>query len=90
MKNLVSSAFVNSLRKAIHLGLLEMAPTEQIRELAEKALLQHALSSADGLQLAVALAWCGERPHNRQFICGDKKLSEVAGKVGFDVVLLPS
>ncbi len=66
---------------------VEMAPTEQIRELAEKTLLQYALSSADGLQLAAALAWCGERPRNRQFICGDKKLSEFAGKVGFDVTL---
>ena len=35
---------------------VEMAPTEQVRELAERVLLSHALSSADGLQLAAALA----------------------------------
>lgn len=69
---------------------VEMAPTEQIRELAEKVLLQHALSSADGLQLAAALVWCGERPRHRPFICSDKKLSEAAEGLGFDVCYLPA
>lgn len=69
---------------------VEMVPTEQIRELAEKVLLQRALSSADGLQLAAALAWCGERPRHRAFICGDKRLSVAAENLGFDVRYLPA
>jgi len=69
---------------------VEMAPTEQIRELAEKVLLHHALSSADGLQLAASLAWCSERPRHRTFICGDQKLSAAAEKLGFDVRYLPA
>jgi len=67
-----------------------MAPTEQVRELAERVLLSHALSSADGLQLAAALAWCDERPRRRAFICGDKKLSKAAENLGFDTSYLPA
>jgi predicted nucleic acid-binding protein len=69
---------------------VEIAPTNRIVELAEKVLLPHPLSSADGLQLAAALAWCSDRPRRHTFICADKKLSEVAEKIGFDVRFLPT
>lgn len=68
---------------------VEIAPTSRIFDLAEKVLLPHSLSSADGLQLAAALAWCGEQPRRHAFVCADKKLSEAAKKTGFDVRFLP-
>jgi predicted nucleic acid-binding protein len=69
---------------------VEISPSEQVRELAEQVLRQHALSAADGLQLAAALLWCDKQPHHRRFVCADKKLAEAAEKLGFDVVFLAS
>lgn len=67
---------------------VEIAPTEQILGVAEKVLLQHSLTSADGLQLSAAMVWCNEKPRNHSFVCADKKLSEAAEKIGFDLIFL--
>ena len=66
----------------------EIAPTIAIREQAEKLLPVHELRAADALQLAAALAWCKGFPKGRQFVCGDKNLSEAATKEGFTVTFL--
>lgn len=87
-EGVLSQAQLNQTCKRLEVlqrSWVEITPTEQIRELARQVLLNHALSSADGLQLAAALAWCDERPRDRIFVCGDKRLSEAAAKIGFDV-----
>ncbi len=65
-----------------------ITPTEQVLELTEKVLSQYSLSTADGLQLAAALVWCAEQPRHHTFVCADKKLSDAAEKVGFDVIFI--
>jgi predicted nucleic acid-binding protein len=79
--------FLQTCRKleVLQKSWVEMEPTEQIRTLTKQVLLNHALSTADGLQLAAALVWCDERPRDRIFVCCDRRLSEAAEKVGFDV-----
>lgn len=56
--------------------------------LAEELPEKFGLRSLDAFQLASALIWCSERPRNRQFICADRRLAEVASDAGFDVVAL--
>ncbi len=69
-------------------GWNEILPSEDLRELAMKILDQYALRAADSLQLTAALIWCGQRPAKRNFICGDRRLSEAAEALGFSVVRL--
>ena len=64
----------------------EVQPSEQVREMAERLPESYALRTADALQLAAALVWCRERPHNRPFICLDHRLGVAAQHVGFDVL----
>ena len=64
----------------------EVQPSEQVRELVEGLPESYALRAADALQLAAALVWCRERPHNRAFICLDHRLGVAAQHVGFDVL----
>ncbi len=49
---------------------------------------RHGIRAMDAFQLAAAIVWCNERPRNRPFVCADKRLGDVAGDGGFDVVLL--
>lgn len=67
---------------------IEIAPDEDVRQLAMQLLAQHRLRAADSLQLAAALVWCYERPKQRFFLSGDQRLSEAAESVGFSVVSL--
>ena len=64
----------------------EVAPDEELRELAMALLEEHSLRVGDSLQLAASLVWCQQRPSKRTFICTDRKLAEAAGKTGFSVV----
>ena len=86
-KNLTKKGFEQARHR---LGILaaawfEICPDGKVRDLAEQLLDQHALSTADGLQLAAALVWCREQPRHRPFICADRQLSKAAEKAGFDV-----
>jgi predicted nucleic acid-binding protein len=64
----------------------EVPPSDSIRETAVRLLRRHQLSGADALQLAGALAWCGDRPAGQRFCCLDQRLSTAALAEGFDVL----
>jgi predicted nucleic acid-binding protein len=64
----------------------EVAPLDEVRNLAERLLRTHPLRAADSLQLAAALVWCNSLPKGRAFVCGDGRLSEAAEKEGFNVI----
>jgi predicted nucleic acid-binding protein len=63
----------------------EVAPSDNVRDIAFRQLDRFPLRGADGLQLAAALAWCGERPRGRWFVCADRRLAAAAVAAGFDV-----
>ena len=67
----------------LRLSWREIEPTEEIRTDAESLLDRFPLKSADSLQLAAALAWCGDRPQSRPFISGDKQLLSAASQLSF-------
>ncbi len=72
------------------LGLLEADWTENVdyegvRERAERLLGTHALSAADGLQLAAALVAVEEKTRGFSFVTLDARLAEAASKEGFSV-----
>jgi hypothetical protein len=65
---------------------IEIQPSEEVRQSAEKLLKLHPLRAADSLQLSAALTWCNHNPHGKMFISDDTKLLEAAEKEGFDVI----
>ncbi len=69
-------------------GWREILPGEQLRHLATRLLDIYELRAADSLQLAAALTWCQERPSNRNFVCGDERLSKAAESAGFSALQL--
>jgi predicted nucleic acid-binding protein len=64
----------------------EILPGDEVRDLATQLLDKHPLRTADGLQLAASLVWCGQRPSRRSFICGDQRLAKAAESAGFSVL----
>lgn len=64
----------------------EVAPSEEVRTLAEGLLKKHQLRAADSLQLAAALVWCNSLPKGRAFVCDDGRLLAAAEKEGFNAV----
>ena len=67
----------------------EIKPTNNIRSLTEVLSLDHALKTADILQLAAALRWCEGDPRDRGFVCLDDRLRRAAQYEGFDVLPKP-
>lgn len=61
----------------------EVYPGEPLRDRAESLVDRYALTAADALQLAAALAWCMGHPRNRPFISGDAHLLDAARQLGF-------
>ncbi len=64
----------------------EVAPSDEVRTLAERLLKKHQLRAADSLQLAAAMVWCNSYPNGRAFVCDDGKLLAAAEKEGFDAI----
>ncbi|MGH9800419.1 MAG: hypothetical protein ACRD82_08655, partial [Blastocatellia bacterium] len=64
----------------------EIAPSDEVRTLAERLLRKHQLRAADSLQLAAALVWCNSYPKGRAFISDDGRLLIAAETEGFDVI----
>jgi uncharacterized protein len=62
-----------------------IAPTDDVRRRAARLVASHTLRAADALQLAAALIWCEEQPHNETFVSLDERLCAGARKEGFDV-----
>jgi uncharacterized protein len=65
---------------------VEIQPTEETRQVAERLLRLHPLRAADAWQLSAAMIWCNRNPRGRIFICDDVKLREAAEKEGFNVI----
>lgn len=76
--------------RAVMDGLRERAyeidPGEELRARALRVLAVHPLRSADALQLAAALVWCGERTAGAGFVCLDDRLRDAASREGFTVL----
>jgi len=66
----------------------EVAPTEPVRERAERLVSTHPLRAADAFQLAAALVWAEERPRGRELVSFDGRLRGAASAEGF--LVLPS
>jgi len=64
----------------------EMAPSEDIRDIALRLLRGHLLGAADSLQLASAIVLADKKPKGHHFVCCDNRLREAAKKEGFSVL----
>jgi len=62
-----------------------VSPTDEVRRRAARLVAVHPLRAADALQLAAALLWCEEQPHNEAFVSLDSRLRDAARNEGFDV-----
>ena len=69
-----------------HQEWIELQPSDEIRELAERLLRTHALRAADALQLAAATAAAAGRPSSLEFVTLDQRLADAARREGFGVV----
>ncbi|MGI8784113.1 MAG: type II toxin-antitoxin system VapC family toxin [Acidobacteriota bacterium] len=67
-------------------GCFEVLPTSEVRSRAQRLIRVHVLRAGDALQLASALAWCGEAPSRAGFVCLDLRLREAARKEGFELL----
>lgn len=74
--------------RMLSLGWKEILPDDDVREVATHLLNEYPIRAADSLQLAAALEWCAQHPRERDFVCGDRRLSEAAHAVGFSVIVL--
>ena len=70
----------------VRLSWREIKPTEKLRKNAEFLLDHFPLKAADSLQLAAALAWCGDSPQELPFISGDRQLLSAATQLGFHAI----
>jgi predicted nucleic acid-binding protein len=66
----------------------ELAPSEPLRDVAERLLRSHDLHAADSLQLAAARIVAAEDPGAAEFVCLDSRLRRAAAREGF--LLLPA
>jgi len=67
---------------------VEISPTPQVREQAERLVRVHALRSGDAHQLAAALVASEHRPASLEFVTIDQRLADAARREGFR--LLPT
>ncbi len=63
----------------------EIQPTDRVSSLAQRLLAVHLLRAAEALQLASALVWTEDSPHERLFLCLDSRLRQAARKERFAV-----
>lgn len=70
---------------AIESSWSEIMPTEKVRSRAERLLSLHPLRTADAFQLAAALLWAAEEPHDHGIVCLDDRIREAALKEGFSI-----
>jgi hypothetical protein len=61
-------------------------PTLALRDRAGRLLATHPLRAGDALQLAAALVWCREAPHETPFVCLDARLRDAARAEGFAIL----
>jgi len=83
-KDLIGAALERLRRIVADVHLI--APTDEVRERAERLVMTHPLRAGDALQLAAALVWCEEKPAGERFVCLDDRLCDAARREGFAVV----
>lgn len=66
----------------------EIQPSNEVRVRAERLLFLHQLRTADAMQLAAALHWCGDDPRAAELVSQDHRLRTAARREGF--IVLPS
>lgn len=71
----------------LRMAWTEIRPSEEVRDRAGAALLRHALTAADALQLSAALTWVGARPRQHGLITLDSRLAAAARGEGFRLAL---
>ena len=64
----------------------EIQPTDEARRRAERLLFRYDLATADALQLASALLWCGDDPRMAIFVSQDNRLRLAPRRGGFTVL----
>jgi hypothetical protein len=64
---------------------LEVAPSDNVRNLAAEIPEQYGLRALDSFQLAAGLVWCREKPRGRLFVCGDAILVNAAFRADFGI-----
>lgn len=67
---------------------IEISPTSQVRDQAERLVRVHALRTADAHQLAAAVVASQHRPASLEFVTIDQRLADAARREGFH--LLPN
>lgn len=77
---------LGSLLEMLSTNWTEIEPSDEVRAIAGRLLLNHPLRAADSLQLAAALVWAGKSPMGHRFVCLDQRLREAARKEGFKVL----
>ena len=80
----VMAAATERLRAVVELADT-VTPSDELRRRAARLVAVHPLRAADALQLAAALIWCEEQPHNEIFVSLDDRLRGAAQNEGFDV-----
>ena len=86
-----SGSDADAARAVLHeleLSWVEIQPSEELRDRAHRLLLRHPLRAADALQLAAALTWARDRPHEHPVAILDERLGRAARAEGFRVVAL--
>lgn len=64
----------------------EIQPTGEVRARAARMVIVHSLEADQSLELAAALAWCGERARGMGFVSLDSPLRLAAALEGFRVL----
>jgi predicted nucleic acid-binding protein len=80
----VANAAVERVRK-LERTWHQVAPTDSVRQRAQRLLRVHPLRAADSLQLAAALSVAGGEPAAVSFITLDRKLLDAAAREGLGV-----
>ena len=74
--------------QGLEAGARVVNPVDKVREIARDLPSAYGLRAMDSFQLAAALVWCQEKPHNRPFITADIDLSNAATQAWFSVTLV--
>lgn len=64
---------------------IELQPSDEVREVAERLVRTHPLRASDALQLSAAMAAAGMRPGSLEFVTLDQRLADAARREGFVV-----
>jgi predicted nucleic acid-binding protein len=83
----VANAAVERVRK-LERTWQQVAPTDVLRQRAQRLLRVHALRAADSLQLAAALSISGTDPASVSFVTLDQRLLDAAQREGLGVAPL--